>query len=442
MIDSTTSFSVSALVGAISGTLRSSFSQIRISGEIGQYTRASSGHWYLTLKDEHAQIKAVMFRQKNVLAGFTPKLGDQVEALAELAVYEARGELQLILHTLKPAGSGSLHEQFQVLKKKLTEEGLFNGEHRKPIPKYVFNVGVVTSPQAAAFADVKRAFARRTPHINYRLYPSSVQGDAAKSQIVNALLQADAAGHDVVLLVRGGGSLEDLWSFNEEAVVRAVFAMHTPIVVGVGHETDVTLAEFAADLRAATPTAAAEQISQSTDELLGYVQYLSERLAVTFQRFAQSSEQRVDRLEAEILTPHERLEALSKRVEVSFDQLGWQMGAVTRRYVERVDALFARFPGFANRSLTNSVNKLAALESSLLASTARVVYLREHRLLALSELLEARSVQGNLEKGYAILQDQSGKVVSKVGQATAGKSILARVADGEIGLVVTEKKSP
>ena len=287
MVDLKTVFSVSQFARHLNEYFRTEFGAIRIHGEVASFTKASSGHWYFGLKDSTAQLKAVMFRQRNILAGFLPAVGDKVEVLAQLAMYEQRGELQLIVDVIKKAGQGNLHEQYLQLKARMSQEGLFDLNRKKPVPSVVFNLGVVTSLQAAALADVKQALGRRAPHVDYTVYHTAVQGEQAAAQIIDALQKADAAGHEVLILCRGGGSLEDLWSFNIEAVVRAVATCKTPVVVGVGHESDVTLAEFAADLRAATPTAAAELISKPTQELLTQVQNLHNNLRRALRHRAQ-----------------------------------------------------------------------------------------------------------------------------------------------------------
>ncbi|MDH4394325.1 MAG: exodeoxyribonuclease VII large subunit [Limnobacter sp.] len=445
MIESKTPFSVSELSAYLNQILRSNLPVAKVVGEISQLTRASSGHWYLTLKDNSAQIKAVMFRQRNVLVGFVPQLGDQVEILAQVSVYEPRGDLQLTIETLKRAGQGSLFEQFVKLKEKLTAEGLFDAEHKRPLPQYVFRVGVITSLQAAALADIRRALQRRVPHIQYHVHHTLVQGEGAATAIVKALRDADAQGYDVLILARGGGSLEDLWSFNEEAVVRQVHACETPIVVGVGHESDFTLAELAADLRAATPTAAVELISRSTAELLGEVEYRYERMQVMWNRQMQRLAQKVDRAEMGLVTPDKYVERLGQRTDNAWGLLRQNMNNL----VDRCSRSHAQTAQSLRRHVAQNLRDLSSdLQSHTLQlqSLRHKVEQREDlRLQKAEAVLQALSPQRNLEKGYAFMQvpstDGSGKVVASIAQAAVGSMLEATLADGKLTLEVQEKRA-
>ena len=231
-----------------------------VSGEISNFTRASSGHWYFTLKDNAAQVRAVMFRGRAQYADFQPREGDKVEVRALVTLYAPRGDYQLSVEAIRRAGVGNLYEAFLRLKAQLTQEGLFDPERKRALPVFPKTVGIVTSPQAAALRDILTALRRRAPHVNVILYPTPVQGDGAGNKIAQAIATAaDRAECDVLLVCRGGGSIEDLWAFNEEIVARTIAHSPIPVIAGIGHETDFTIADFAADLRAATPTAAAEQ---------------------------------------------------------------------------------------------------------------------------------------------------------------------------------------
>ncbi|KJR43740.1 MAG: exodeoxyribonuclease VII large subunit [Limnobacter sp.] len=440
MIDLKTVFSVSQLARHLNDHLRNEFGSIRIQGEVASFTRASSGHWYLALKDESAQLKAVMFRQRNVLAGFFPAVGDKVEVLAQLAMYEQRGELQLIIDVMKKAGQGNLHEQYLQLKTKLTQEGLFDSARKRPLPSVVFNLGVITSLQAAALADVKQALARRAPHVEYSVYHTAVQGEQAASQIIEALRKADSAGHEALVLCRGGGSLEDLWSFNVEAVVRAVAACKTPIVVGVGHETDVTLAEFAADLRAATPTAAAELISRPTSELLSEIQGLHVGLRKALRHRAQMLVQRVDRAELGLLTPTAYLNTLESRLSTANGRLPRLVERGLAQQTNSIQVLWESMSLEMNAA-QNSANRSAQLlESGLMAAQRRNIAALDSRVDSLGSVVEAVSPQRTLERGYAFLQPQHGNaVVRSVLDVQTGDALRATVADGEILVNVREK---
>ncbi len=440
MIDLKTVFSISQLARHLNDHLRHEFGSIRIHGEVASFTRASSGHWYLALKDESAQMKAVMFRQRNVLAGFFPAVGDKLEVLAQLAMYEQRGELQLISDVRKKAGQGNLHEQYLQLKTKLTQEGLFESARKRPLPSVVFNLGVITSLQAAALADVKQALARRAPHVEYSVYHTAVQGEQAAAQIIEALRKADSAGHEALILCRGGGSLEDLWSFNMEAVVRAVAACKTPIVVGVGHETDVTLAEFAADLRAATPTAAAELISRPTRELLTEIQGLHVGLRKALRHRAQTLVQRVDRAELGLLTPTAYLHALESRLNNASSRLPRLVEHSFRREANSVQSLWESISLEMNAVQVSANRGTQSLESRLMGAQRRGIAVLDSRLDRLDSVVEAVSPQRTLERGYAFLQPQHGDaVIRSVMDVEPGAALRATLSDGEILVNVREK---
>lgn len=440
MIDLKTVFSVSQLARHLNDHLRNEFGSIRIQGEVAAFTRASSGHWYLALKDESAQLKAVMFRQRNVLAGFFPAVGDKVEVLAQLAMYEQRGELQLIVDVIKKAGQGNLHEQYLQLKTKLTQEGLFDSGRKRSLPSVVFNLGVITSLQAAALADVKQALARRAPHVEYSVYHTAVQGEQAAAQIIEALRKADQAGHQALVLCRGGGSLEDLWCFNVEAVVRAVAACKTPIVVGVGHETDVTLAEFAADLRAATPTAAAELISRPTRELLAEIQGLHMGLRKALRHRAQMLVQRVDRAELGLLTPTAYLNSLESRLSSASSRLP---KLVERGLVQQSNSIGGLWQSMSleMEASQNSVDRSTQfLQSALSAAQRRRMAAFDSSIERLGSVVEAVSPQRTLERGYAFLQPEGrDTVIRSVADVQTGDGLRATLADGEIVVNVREK---
>lgn len=440
MIDLKTVFSVSQFARQLNDHFRTQFGAIRIQGEIASFTKASSGHWYFALKDDAAQLKAVMFRQRNVLAGFLPVVGEKVEVLAQLAMYEQRGELQLIVDVVKKAGQGNLHEQYLKLKARLAQEGLFDSGRKKQPPSVVFNLGVVTSLQAAALADVQQALARRAPHVKYTVYHTAVQGDLAPGQIIDALLKADAAGHEALILCRGGGSLEDLWSFNVEAVVRAVAACKTPIVVGVGHESDITLSEFAADLRAATPTAAAELISRPTQELLAELQGLHSSLRRALRHRAQLLVQQVDRAELGLLTPKAYVNALEARLIGALERLPRLVGRHVRHHTDLIEN-FGQSLSYEIRVGQDKADRESTSLAELLKnSQQRRLISLDATLQRLGSVVEAVSPQRTLERGYAFLQPElGGEVVRSVKQISAGDQLRATLSDGEILVNVREK---
>jgi len=300
--------SVGDLNRAIAASLEERFDSVWVSGEISNFKAYDSGHWYFSLKDEEGQIRCVMFRGRNGQVGFMPQSGDLVEVSANLGLYVPRGDIQLTIQTLRRAGMGGLYEAFLKLKAKLAKEGLFDAERKREIPTHPRSIGIITSPQAAALKDVLSTLARRAPHIPIVIYPTLVQGPDAPAGIISALKAAEKEkAVDVILLVRGGGSIEDLWAFNDEKLAYAIAESSIPIVSGVGHETDVTIADFVADLRAPTPTGAAELAAPRRDQMLqelgAIMQALSQRVNQRIEREAQTLDQLALRLSHALPNP-------------------------------------------------------------------------------------------------------------------------------------------
>jgi len=311
--------SVGDLNRAIASSLEERFDTVWVSGEISNFKAYDSGHWYFSLKDEEGQIRCVMFRGRNGQVGFMPQSGDLVEVAANLGFYVPRGDIQLTVQSMRRAGMGGLYEAFLKLKAKLAKEGLFNAENKRTIPTHPRSIGIVTSPQAAALKDVLSTLARRAPHIPIVIYPTLVQGPDAPAGIISALKAAEKENAiDVILLVRGGGSIEDLWAFNDEQLAYAIAQSPIPIVSGVGHETDVTIADFVADLRAPTPTGAAELAAPRRDQMLqeldAIMQALLQRVSQRVEREAQTIDQLALRLSHALPNPDRMREQIS----------GWQ----------------------------------------------------------------------------------------------------------------------
>lgn len=314
--------SVSQLNQAVGRLLERSFALTWIAGEISNFTRAASGHWYFTLKDDSAQVRAVMFRGRAQYVDFNPREGDRIEVRATVGLYAARGDFQLNVEVMRKAGVGNLYEAFLRLKAKLDAEGLFDAGRKRELPRFPRSVGIVTSPQAAALRDIITAFRRRAPHLNLIVYPTLVQGEGSAQKIADAIdLASRRAECDLLIVSRGGGSLEDLWSFNDEKVARAIAACRIPVIVGVGHETDFTIADFVADLRAPTPTAAAELAATPTEDWLAtlaqHAQDLTDALRRQLDDHAQTLDWYASRLQspaAAIGQQRLRLDALQLRL--------------------------------------------------------------------------------------------------------------------------------
>jgi exodeoxyribonuclease VII large subunit len=422
------SITVSLLNRAVAGLLARSFQLVRVRGEIANFTRASSGHWYFTLKDDRAQVRCAMFRGRNVLAGFAPREGDEVEVLAQVGLYEARGEYQLTVEALRRSGLGQLYERFLQLKTRLQAEGLF--DVKRPLPGFPRAIGVVTSLQAAALRDVLAALARRSPHATVIVYPTPVQGEGAGDRIA-AVLQTVSrrAEVDVVLLVRGGGSIEDLWSFNEETVARAIRACAVPVVVGVGHESDVTIADFAADVRAPTPTAAAEMAVPDRLSLLQAVDDRSAQLRRIMRARLQQVQQRLDYSQRALASPRAPLQALAERVHALTLRTGHALSGRIVGLRRRSDDLAARGRRMAPK--TEVAQHLTQRRRAALSAAGRHL-LRgyEGRLRTLAARLEALDPHAVLARGYALAADANGRVVTDAAQLAAGDLLGLRFARG------------
>jgi exodeoxyribonuclease VII large subunit len=301
--------SVSQLNQTVARLLERSFPLVAVQGEISNFTRASSGHWYFSLKDEQAQVRCAMFKGRAQWTDFVPRDGDRVELNAQVRLYEPRGDYQLIVDAIRRAGTGALLEAFHRLKEKLTQQGLLETERKRPLPFFVKTVGIITSPEAAALRDVVATLQTRAPYVRLILYPTSVQGAEAAKKIIQALTLANQrAEADVLILCRGGGSMEDLWCFNDEALAHAIAASALPVVTGVGHETDFTIADFVADLRAPTPTAAAQIVARPLQEWLGHLQVQQRHFVQIMQRKLDNASLRLDLAARGLISPTQRLD--------------------------------------------------------------------------------------------------------------------------------------
>ena len=429
---------VSALNQAVGRLLERSFPLTWISGEISNFTRAASGHWYFTLKDDAAQVRAVMFRGRAQYAGFMPREGDRVEARALVTLYAPRGDYQLNVEAIRRAGIGNLYEAFLQLKAKLTDEGLFDPARKRPVPVFARRIGIVTSPQAAALRDVLTTLRRRAPHVDLVLYPTPVQGDGAAQKIAQAIATASLRAEcDVLLLCRGGGSMEDLWSFNDEAVARAVVACAMPVICGVGHETDFTIADFAADLRAPTPTAAAEMAAAPRADWLASLRGHAQHLTRAMRRRVSDATQTVDWLSRRLVSP--ATYAAHQRLKLHGMQLRLAHATRTplnlaRFAIAQLDTrLRAQLPDIAaeRRRLSDQTRRLRA------QITVRQNQ-RRQALAALSSQLELLNPQRTLERGYAIVTDAAGKALRSPAELRARERLNMRLAEGSADVTLAE----
>lgn len=427
---------VSQLNQAVSRLLENSFVATWVRGEISNFTQAASGHWYFTLKDDSACVRAVMFRSRAAAIGFVPKSGESVELRGRVTLYEARGEYQLQVENMRRAGLGSLFEAFVELKEKLAKEGLFAPENKRQIPSYPRAIGVITSLAAAALRDVLTAMSRRAPHIPVILYPAPVQGADAAWQLRKALAQVnDRQEVDTILLVRGGGSLEDLWSFNDEALARDIASSLIPVVAGVGHETDFTIADFVADLRAPTPTAAAELVCGTRQALLERTDRLSQRMQEQFQRQLERLFQRVDRVAAAMISPSQRLAHQSERLSGLAYRMtsAWQRQSSLRlAHNEKIQSRLSRLRpdlSSAHSALDSVVSRLTQSQAKQLTRLVAQVDLAQAQLRALSP-------ENTLARGYAIVRDAQGQIIYQASQIQAGEQISVTLCQGDLRAAV------
>ncbi len=416
--------------------LEGSFAPLWVRGELSNFTRAASGHWYFSLKDAQAQVRCAMFRARNLLLGWTPADGMAVEVFALATLYEARGEFQLSVDSMRRAGMGNLHERFAKLKAKLLAEGLFDVERKRALPRYARTIGIITSTAAAALRDVLTTLRRRAPHIRAIVYPTLVQGDAAATQIVMALQRANARAEcDVLLLCRGGGSIEDLWSFNEESVARAIAASRIPVVCGVGHETDFTIADFAADMRAPTPTAAAQLASPDRAELQRALAQSAQRLQRAATRRLENAMQAADILQHRLIHPRERL----ARQQATLQQLARRLAGAAAQHLQR-RAWQTHQAGLhwqrAAPALLPRQHQLGRLHARLRTHTGQQLAAHAARLRALASNLDHLNPQGVLERGYSIVRDTNGVIVRGAATLHARQKLELQFARGQAAVTV------
>jgi exodeoxyribonuclease VII large subunit len=411
---------VSELNRRVRALLENQFEMLWVSGELSNVKRAASGHWYFCLKDPSAQIECAMFRARAQFLDFRPEDGLRVEVLARVTLYEARGNYQLAVEEIRKAGLGALYEAFEKLKAKLDAEGLFDAARKRSLPRFPRRIGIVTSPAAAALRDVLTTLARRAPMVPVVIYPAQVQGEGAGAQVARAIAAANARGEcDVLIVCRGGGSLEDLWAFNEEVVARAIFASRLPVVSGVGHETDFSIADFVADLRAATPTAAAAAASPDRAALLQHLAAERRRLARDLRRIVENGSQRLDGAARRLLTPAQR---------IAHDR---------ERLVQHARRLKRALPDLAaaRREIARAVRRLAG-------GAARGTSERARHLAALGASLGHLDPTQVLARGYSIVRDATGHVRRSSAGLAAGDLLDVTFSEGGAEATVRKPRAP
>ena len=391
-------FSVKEINRLVRELLEQSFPSFWISGEISNFISASSGHWYFSLKDDEAQVRCTMFKNKNMAADWVPKNGEKIEAKCFIGLYEARGEYQLSIELIRHAGAGLLSEAFNQLKEKLLKEGLFEPSRKKSIPQFPKSIGVITSPTGAAIEDILITLKRRSPHIPIFIYPSLVQGKEAPSAIVKAIETANTRMEcDVLILARGGGSIEDLWAFNEEIVARAIVASKIPTITGVGHETDTTIADFVSDLRAPTPTGAAELVTSHTVELIKTIQAYKNQLNKMMASVIRELMQKIDYLEKRLISPRQQIQRQKEQIH---------------QYIQRI-----------NQSMKN----------------AMIQYRLNIDKLKLN--LDHLSPHAVLSRGYSIITNVDGQIVNNVNQLKLDDKIHIQLNHGQADANISDLKN-
>ncbi len=428
-------YSISRLNSEAKSLLEGSFPLLWVEGEISNLACPASGHWYFSLKDQKAQVRCAMFRNRNAHLGFVPKNGMQILIRARISLYEARGDFQIIAEHMEESGDGALRRAFEELKKRLQSEGLFAAEHKQALPEHIETIGVITSPSGAAIRDILTTLKRRYPAASINIYPVAVQGNESAAQIADMLKTVDKRNEcDVILLARGGGSLEDLWSFNEEVVARAIFSCSIPIVSGIGHEIDFTIADMTADIRAATPTAAAEIVSPNQYELRARLQQSISRLSNVMSRTLHRYTQQVSWLSQRLQHPGRRLQDLSQRL----DDLQLRMSQAQTRYLRHTsmrvshlkDKLASLHP---KQAIGVKKQRLVYLSHQLKQTTEQLLKAKQHRFIQTMKTLNAVSPLATLERGYAIVtKPTKGEILRDAHDVKTGDKVHAKLHIGQL----------
>ncbi len=410
---------VGALCRAVASALDSRFNPITVEGEISGFSRAASGHCYLTLKDETGQLRCAMFRRSALGLNFVPKDGDHVEVTGSLSVYESRGEMQLVVETMFRAGQGTLLEEFVRLKLRLEQEGLFDTNRKRMPPEMPRCIGIVTSVGAAALHDVSTALQRRTPHIPIIIAPAAVQGVEAPAELIRSLeaLYALDMQIDVILLVRGGGAIEDLWAFNNEALCRTIASSPVPVICGVGHETDFTIADFVADLRAPTPTAAAELAAKTNESCLSEVSQCAQQLAKTMANFLDRQSQRADFASERLSRPNALAQHQHLRLTSNLERFNYGVRAVLSAKCLHVEKVLSRLAPSFDKCILQEVQGLDIAQTKL-------------------DLLDPKRV---LKRGYAWLALENGTTLTASSQVIDGQNVRATLATDTVELAVRRR---
>ena len=432
--------SVSQLCARTRDVLEQNLGTLWVGGEVASFSAPASGHWYLTLKDDSAQLRCVMFRTANSKCS-KPQVGDEVLVCGRFSLYEARGEIQIVLSHLEARGSGQLFAQFEALKEKLKAEGLFDNEFKKPIPALPRCIALITSPTGAAIEDIKRVFQRHRFSGVLRVYPAQVQGDSAPSQLIAALQQVEREGLcDLALITRGGGSYEDLFCFNDEKLARTIFAMSTPVISAVGHDTDSTLSDFAADTYSATPTAAAELILAPWAKLAGRVSEQAQHLQAYMGNLLTEYRHRLRFARGGIENPVRRIQSASQQLDAlqmrQFSALEKRL-SLRERSLERAGHRLDRLS--PERRLLAAQDRLTNVGSRVLENGRQISIRSNQKLRETAALLNAVSPIATLARGYSVLFDSQQRVISNAEEVRVGQVLSARLHRGTLDLEIIQQ---
>ncbi len=434
-------YSVEKLNKVARQLVESRFAQVWVEGELSNLSAPSSGHLYFTLKDHTSQIRCALFRNRRTLFDYTPTEGAQVLLRARLTIYEPRGDLQLVVQYIEPAGEGALREKFERLKASLQKEGLFDAERKQPIPMMPRRIGVITSPTGAAVRDIVTTCHRRFPAIPLIIYPTPVQGISAPDGIINALQQASQRAEcDVLILARGGGSLEDLWAFNEERTARAIADCDIPIVSGIGHEIDFTIADFVADHRAATPTAAAELVVPEAASIARHLRANAAQISAIMTRRIEQATQRNDLLAHRLIHPTRRYTQARHRLQLIYSRLSnalrHDMGGHRQRFNAHAQCILQHNP---RHQLVTDSWRLQSAHKRLGGISSRLTAAARRPMLSAMARLNGVSPLATLQRGYAMVTNETGKVVTAARQVRVGEKLDVRLAQGELICRVEDK---
>jgi len=433
---SQTVYTVSRLNREIRTVLEQGFASLILTGEISNFITPASGHWYFSLKDEKAQIKAAMWRGNNRSQSYRPENGTQVTVRARVSLYEPRGDYQLIVEHMEPAGEGQLKQEFDALKMRLAAEGLFSSAYKKPLPQNINRVGVITSATGAAIKDILTVLKRRAPQLEVIIYPAMVQGKEAHVHLINQIQLANARNEvDVLIVGRGGGSLEDLWCFNHEQLARAIYQSELPIVSAVGHEIDTTISDYVADVRAATPSAAAELVSPNTQELHGKVIELINRLNNAFKHDMADKRALATQLQHRLNLCHPRNQLNQKAQRLDELTIALQQGMRNRLYQQErtlnnlTPRLMRQSP---DKKLSQASHQLMQIQTRLEQAMQHKLQHAQNSLALQASRLDSVSPLNVLARGYSITKTQQGKVIKSVDHIKTGDVLITELADGAI----------